>query len=140
MNKIEINYRINPAVTNDELNSLFANAWDKHTTWDFLSVLEKSLLFVCAYQGVRLIGYVNVAWDGGQHAFILDTTIAKDFRRQGIGTKLVRYATAATKEYGIDWIHVDFEPHLQSFYEGCGFRHTTAGLINLKTTNITNDY
>jgi hypothetical protein len=27
---------------------------------------------------------------------------------------------------------VDYEPHLDGFYRGCGFRHTLAGLIDLK--------
>ncbi|KKD02159.1 acetyltransferase, partial [Streptomyces sp. WM6386] len=33
---------------------------------------------------------------------------------------------------GCEWLHVDFEEHLRSFYfEACGFRETTAGLIAL---------
>ncbi len=132
MNEFDINYQISPAVTNDELNTLFANAWENHKTWDFLPVLEHSLLFVCAYHEKRLIGFVNVAWDGVQHAFILDTTVDKEFRRCGIGTELVKRAAEASKEHGVEWLHVDFEPHLQNFYDQCGFRHTAAGLIRLR--------
>jgi hypothetical protein len=29
---------------------------------------------------------------------------------------------------------VDYEPHLNSFYRGCGFRPTAAGLIHLAAT------
>lgn len=132
MNKFDIDYQISPAVTNDELNELFDNAWEKHTTWDFLPVLEHSLLYVCAYHETRLIGFVNVAWDGSQHAFILDTTVDRDFRRRGIGIELVKHAAEAAKEQNVEWLHVDFEPHLQKFYDRCGFRHTAAGLINLR--------
>ena len=132
MNEFDINYQISPAVTNDELNTLFANAWENHKTWNFLPVLEHSLLFVCAYHEKRLIGFVNVAWDGAQHAFILDTTVDKEFRRRGIGTELVKRAAEASKEHGVEWLHVDFEPHLQNFYDQCGFRHTAAGLIRLR--------
>jgi len=132
MNEFDINYQISPAVTNDELNTLFANAWENHKTWDFLPVLKHSLLFVCAYHEKRLIGFVNVAWDGAQHAFILDTTVDKEFRRRGIGTELVKRAAEASKEKGVEWLHVDFEPHLQNFYDQCGFRHTAAGLIDLR--------
>jgi hypothetical protein len=28
-------------------------------------------------------------------------------------------------------LHVDFEPHLTSFYRNCGFRQTAAGLMKL---------
>nr|MBA4185673.1 GNAT family N-acetyltransferase [Acidobacteriota bacterium] len=67
-----------------------------------------------------------------QHAFILDTTVDKEFRRRGIGTELVKRAAEASKEHGVEWLHVDFEPHLQNFYDQCGFRHTAAGLIRLR--------
>lgn len=84
-----------------------------------------------AYQGEQLVGFVNVAWDGGIHAFILDTCVHADFRRQGIATRLVRQAEEAARERGAKWLHVDFEPHLAAFYAGCGFRPTAAGLIAL---------
>ena len=33
---------------------------------------------------------------------------------------------------GCEWLHADFEAHLDSFYFGrCGFRPTNAGLIRL---------
>ena len=133
MDELYIIYQVSPAVTNDELNALFTNAWEKHTTWDFLAVLDHSLLFVCAYQGTRLVGFVNVAWDGAQHAFILDTTVDKEFQRRGIGTQLVKRAADAAKGRGVEWLHVDFEPQLQKFYDGCGFRHTAAGLMCLNS-------
>lgn len=127
----EIIYRISPTVTDDELNGLFADAWENHETTDFYPILERSLAFVCAYYSTRLIGFVNLAWDGKSHAFILDTTVHKDFRRRGIGRRLVEEAAREAKMRGIEWLHVDFEPHLQTFYDKCGFRNTNAGLLNL---------
>ena len=126
-------YRVSPAmITNYELNLLFAAAWESQENSDFRPILERSLAYVCAYQATRLIGFVNLAWDGGIHAFILDTTVDKEFRRRGIGTELVKRAAEAAKEQGVEWLHVDFEPHLQNFYDQCGFRHTAAGLIRLR--------
>jgi GNAT superfamily N-acetyltransferase len=125
-------YRTSPAVNNDTLNSLFSAAWPDHAETDFMPVLNRSLAYICAYQGERLIGFVNLAWDGGIHAFLLDTTVHPDLRRQGTGRKLVEHAIIAAKERGIEWISVDFEPHLRDFYYGCGFRPTDAGVINLK--------
>ena len=132
MNQLDVKYEISPTVTNKELNRLFANDWDEHTAGDFTSVLSHSLLYVGAYYETRLIGYVNVAWDGARHAFILDTTVDKDFRRRGIGIELVRCAAEAARKRGVDWLHVDYEPHLKDFYRKCGFRDTAAGLINLR--------
>lgn len=135
MNEFEIIYRVNPPLTNDELNALFAASWQNHKTTDFLPVLERSLLYVCAYHSENLIGFVYLAWDGGIHAFVLDTTVHREFRRRGIGTNLMEHAATAAKERGIEWIHVDYEPHLQDFHAGCGFKNTLAGLINLKNEN-----
>ncbi|MGH3156761.1 MAG: GNAT family N-acetyltransferase [Streptosporangiaceae bacterium] len=40
--------------------------------------------WVCARESGRLVGFVNVAWDGGEHAFILDTVVSAAARRGGI--------------------------------------------------------
>lgn len=126
-----VSYRVSPAVTNEELNSLFASVWEGHHRQDFVTKLAHSLAFICAYHEKQLIGFVNIAWDGGLHAFILDTSVDKKFRHQGIGLELIKRAVAEAKRRGAEWLHVDFEPHLQDFYDKCGFRHTAAGLIKL---------
>jgi GNAT superfamily N-acetyltransferase len=123
-----IDYRVRPPVTNQELDPLFASAWPHHTTFDFTPVLRQSLAWVCAYAGERLVGYVNLAWDGAQHAFILDTTVHAEFQRRGIGVRLVELAAAEAAAKGVEWVHVDYEPHLHEFYRQCGFHPTMAGL------------
>lgn len=131
MSEIGIEYRISPPVHNDALNALFATAWEGHTYRDFGPVLSHSLLYVCAYAGDMLVGFVNLAWDGGIHAFLLDTTVHAKWQHRGIGRQLVIRAVEAARERGIEWIHVDYEPHLEGFYQSCGFRPTLAGLIHL---------
>ena len=82
--------------------------------------------------GGMLVGFVNVAWDGGDHAFLLDTKTRGDFQRGGIGTEVVRRAAQHAKAAGCEWLHVDFADELAPFYFGaCGFRPTPAGLIHL---------
>jgi GNAT superfamily N-acetyltransferase len=84
--------------------------------------------------GSALVGFVNVAWDGGDHAFLLDTTVRPDHRRGGIGTELVRIAARHAADAGCEWLEVDFEEHLAAFYLGaCGFEPTRAGLIHLRS-------
>ncbi|WP_424949795.1 GNAT family N-acetyltransferase [Deinococcus sp.] len=51
-------------------------------------VLSRSLCWVTAHGGPALVGFVNVAWDGGQHAFLLDTAVHPGYVRQGIGSGL----------------------------------------------------
>ena len=126
-----IEYRINPNVSSQALNELFASAWDGHVRKDFAAQLERSLFSICAFSGPRLVGFVKVISDAGVHAFLLDTTVHKEFQHQGIGRELVTRAIQESRARGCDWLHVDFEDHLENFYQSCGFKPTLAGLVKL---------
>jgi ribosomal protein S18 acetylase RimI-like enzyme len=125
-------YRLSPAVDDSELNALFVAAWPSHARRDFTPVLKQSLAYICAYAGARLIGFVNLAWDGGIHAFLLDPTVHPDWQHRGVGRELVRRAAEAARERGLEWLHVDYESQLEAFYQACGFRPTAAGLLDLR--------
>ena len=127
---VEIVYKVAPELAEGELKALFVAAWPESGAPSSVE-LEHSLTYLCAYRDGRLVGFVNVAWNGGVHGFILDTTVHPELQRQGVGVELVTRAAAAAKERGLVWLHVDFEPHLSSFYARCGFRPTAAGLMNL---------
>jgi ribosomal protein S18 acetylase RimI-like enzyme len=131
MPSTDITYRVDPFPSEEELQPMWQAAWGNPWSGDLAVILNRSLVHACAYAGHRLVGYVNVAWDGGVHAFLLDTTTDPEFQRRGIASELVRLVTAEAKSRGAEWLHVDYEPHLQGFYESCGFRPTAAGLIDL---------
>jgi len=79
------------------------------------------------------VGFANVAWDGGDHAFLLDPKVRLDLQHQGIATELVRLAARHTAEAGCEWLHVDFRDELAPFYLGaCGFEPTAAGVLRLR--------
>lgn len=40
-----------------------------------LDMFDRSLTWVAAWRGEQLVGFVNMATDGGAHAFVLDTTV-----------------------------------------------------------------
>ncbi len=119
---------------NAEVNALHAEGFghplldiDWHT-----QLHRHSLGWVCARQSGQLVGFVNVAWDGGVHAFILDTLVAVRARHHGIGTALVATAAEYARTAGCEWLHVDFEDHLAPFYfQSCAFTPTNAGLVAL---------
>ena len=112
----EIEYRIESELSDRDLNSLFASAWANHTERKFGALLERSLTYVCAFAGSRLVGFVNVAWDGGIYGFILDTIVHRDFQRRGIGTEMMKRAAKIAAERGIERLHVDYEHHVHAFY------------------------
>ncbi|MBU2665113.1 GNAT family N-acetyltransferase [Actinoplanes bogorensis] len=122
-------------VDDAELSRLHARAFggDPRLVTPWADRLARhALTWVGAFAGPRLAGFVQVAWDGGAHAFLLDTAVDPDRQGEGIGVNLVRAATAEARAAGCEWLHVDFEPHLEHFYvDRCGFRPTRAGLIPL---------
>jgi GNAT superfamily N-acetyltransferase len=125
-------YEVRPSVSSELLDELFEAAWDRFRERDWAPVLERSLGWVGAFDEGRLIGFVYLAGDGGLHAFLLDPTVHPDYRRRGIGRQLVVRAVELARDAGADWLHVDFEPHLTGFYQGCGFQPTPAGVIRLQ--------
>ena len=128
---MNIDIRVDPFPARQPFSELWEAAWGK--PWQGpLPRWEISLVHLGAYDGERLVGYVNVATDGSGHAFLLDPTVHPDMQRQGLGTRLVQRATELSRERGGQWLHVDYNPHLDGFYKACGFRPTLAGLIKLR--------
>lgn len=109
-------------------------AHDGHATAGWRDqVRPRSLGWVtaCLRDG-GLVGFVNVAWDGGDHAFLIDTKVRSEHQRKGIATAMLSRAILHAKAAGCEWVHVDFEDHLAPFYfDSGGFRSTSAGVIHL---------
>lgn len=63
---------------------------------------------------------VDVAWDGGVHGFVLDSTVHPDHGRRGIGLSLLEEAARAASEKKLEWLHTDFVPELQPLYAKAG--------------------
>jgi len=132
---MDVAYRWRGAFTDEDVNALHAEGFD-HPVLDIAwrtQVEQHSLGWVCAYDKERLVGFVNVAWDGGVHAFVLDTLVHIGARHEGIGTGLVGVATREVRAAGCEWLHVDFGEELSGFYVGaCGFAPTPAAVIALR--------
>jgi ribosomal protein S18 acetylase RimI-like enzyme len=131
---VPITYVSRFAVDDAALSRLHARAFGHPATvsaWG-RRLDRHALTWVGAFDGGRLLGFVQVAWDGGTHAFLLDTAVDPGHRRRGIGAGLVAAAVRDVTAAGCEWLHVDFEPHLAGFYrDRCGFRDTAAGVLRL---------
>jgi GNAT superfamily N-acetyltransferase len=119
----------------EELSALHADAFGhalEVEPWN--ERLERhSLGWVTARYDATLVGFVNVVSDGGRHGFVVDTAVAPDHQGRGVGRQLLASAVQHSRDAGADWLHVDFEPGLESFYlDGTGFRSTPAGVIELR--------
>ncbi len=124
-----VEYQHRMAPDHAELQRLFVLAWGTPKV-DFRPVLARSFTWVVAYAEDALVGFVNVAWDGGVHFFLLDTTVHPAWQRRGIGAQLVREAIADCQGMG-EWVHVDSSSELVEFYRRCGFINSSAGVLNV---------
>lgn len=71
---------------NGELNVLHGEAFGHPVLpidWTG-QVRAHSLGWVTARNGAKLVGFVDVAWDGGVHAFILDTMVTAASERRAL--------------------------------------------------------
>lgn len=126
-----ITYAVRPPIDMERLQQLFVVAWGGDAKPNYDAVLSRSFTWVTATEGDELIGFVNVAWDGGVHFFMLDTTVHPDRQRRGIGGELVRRAITECKGHG-EWLHVDADDDLMAhLYLANGFQPVTAGTANL---------
>ncbi len=131
---VEIRVRFTPE--DDEVSRLHALAFGSSEAlvqpWT-KRLSAHSLTWVGAFDGDVLVGFVSVIWDGGTHAFLLETAAEPDHQRRGIGRSLVQTAVAESRAAGCAWLHVDYKPHLAEFYrDACCFRPTEAGLLSLR--------
>lgn len=134
----EIRYEWQGDFANDEVNTLHADAFEHrmfNDDWQTLTT-RHSLGWVTARDGDKLVGFVNVLWDGLVHAWLQDEMVSSDARRGGIGQRLVEIARDGAKAACCEWLHVDFDDHLEPFYYGAvGFTPTNGGLFNLTETD-----
>ena len=127
---VRVRFAVDDAVLSDLHARAFGNLWTATQPW--AQRLERhSVSWVGMFAGPTLVGFVHACWDGGTHAFLLDTVVDPGVQRQGIGRRLVEALVAEVAAAGCEWLHVDYEPHLDGFYRDCGFRPTAAGLVAL---------
>jgi GNAT superfamily N-acetyltransferase len=139
---VAITYTWRGSVENEELNRLHAEAFDTPVysadEWNWVELLSRhSVGWVVARDGDTLVGFVNVLWDGLVHAWLQDTMVASSARRRGVGTEVVKLATLEARAAGCEWLHADFDEHLQPFYlDACGFSSTYAGRVALERQQV----
>ena len=126
-----IDFQVAPPLTEAQLAPLLEEEWGEGAARGYDRALARSLTWVAAFQDGTLIGFVNLAWDGNLHAFIVDATVRETIRGRGIGLELVRRAIEVAREAGVRWVHADYEPHLDSFWAKAGFVPTRARVLHL---------
>jgi GNAT superfamily N-acetyltransferase len=84
--------------------------------------IRNSALVVGAYlEDQRQVGFLRVVSDKVRFAYLMDVIVAEEFRRQGIGQKMVRFALAHPELKDVyQWLLISRDA--QGVYEHCGFQ------------------
>jgi len=88
---------------------------------EILKGINNSALIVGAYaENGKQIGFLRVVSDKVRFAYLLDVVVNEDYRRQGIGQSMVKFALAHPELKDVyQWLLVTRDAH--DVYGKCGF-------------------
>ena len=122
--KNSISLRILEKASEREIEDLYRHAGWWGSGWDasFIApMIRGSFLFAGAFYENRQIGMGRVLSDGVSDAYIQDVVVLKEFRGQGVGSRIISFLVEELQKRDIDWIGLIGEPGTQRFYENLGF-------------------
>lgn len=122
---MRIEYRTEKQLPSSQLRDLFIElGWSDGTETEFMkehfnAPFVNSTIVVSAWDGLRLVGCVRVLSDRIVRSVIHDLAVAKEYRKQGIGTELVKRCIACfpDSEWQVGTAYANIP-----FYEKLGFK------------------
>ncbi|MFH1100719.1 MAG: GNAT family N-acetyltransferase [Methanobacteriota archaeon] len=112
-----------------------AGGWwkDTYDSSGIPALIQGSFLFAVVVDSEtgEAIGMGRVLSDGVSDAYIQDFIILPDYRRSGIGKRLIEFLVTLCLSKGISWIGLLAEPGSETFYSVSGF-HALSGYTPMK--------
>lgn len=93
-------------------------------------IIGRTYMTAACFDINRLVGFVDVISDGVDDAFIRNLLVHPDYRRRGVGLKLLQIVIKKIKTDQIKTVNVLFEPELTELYRRAGFRIVNGGIID----------
>jgi ribosomal protein S18 acetylase RimI-like enzyme len=111
----------------EEIAALYmAGGWwkEEYTTEDLPQLILGSFAFAVATEGKtgRAVGMGRVIADGVSDGYIQDLVILPEFRKSGVGKRIVSALVDRCLQSGITWIGLIAEPETEKFYRQLGFQ------------------
>jgi ribosomal protein S18 acetylase RimI-like enzyme len=107
----------------DDIHEMLSKVfWSPHITEnEIFKGIKNSALVVGAYiESGKQIGFLRVISDKVRFAYLLDVVVHEDYRRQGIGQRMVKFALSHPELKDVyQWLLVTMDAH--GVYEKCGF-------------------
>jgi spermidine synthase len=120
-----ISLRLLKEASEKEIEALYRHAGWWEDDWDtsFIApMIRGSFLFAGAFYESRQIGMGRVLSDGVSDAYIQDVVVLKEFRGQGVGSRIISFLVQELKRRDVEWIGLIGEPGTLRFYQNLGFK------------------
>jgi ribosomal protein S18 acetylase RimI-like enzyme len=80
----------------------------------------------------RLIAFGYVCGMGLEHGYMEDIMVHSDYRKQGLGTAVVKELLSESEGFGLEIVTVSYADENQALYKACGFTHGAGGVWQAK--------
>jgi N-acetylglutamate synthase-like GNAT family acetyltransferase len=97
---------------------------------DLQIAIERSEPVVSAWEENKLVGFARATSDGVYRAMIFDVVVDPDYRRRGLGRKLVQTVLGHACMQRVEKIYL-ITTNQQSFYEQLGFVQNSSTTMRL---------
>lgn len=125
--KTDVDIKIVKSWAVDDIVKLYkaGDWWKEHYDKNSIPDLIKgSFAFAVAIdkQNNKTIGMGRVLSDSVSDAYLQDIVILPEYRKKGIGKKLILSLVDFCKKRGVTWIALISEPDQEQFYKKLGFK------------------
>ena len=93
---------------------------------DLERAAQNSYVAISVYENEELLGFGRVISDGVVYATIHDVVVMPRWRRQGVGSNIIRRLLAICQDHAIHSIHLFANKGAEDFYRSLGFTSRAA--------------
>ena len=101
--------------------------WDNSGKEALAALIRNSHCFIVARDKGRIVGMGRAISDRVSDAYIQDVAVLKEYRGQGLGSKIVLGLKNKLRSDGVKWVGLIAQDGSRAFYEPLGFKMIKRG-------------
>ncbi|MCW8930269.1 MAG: GNAT family N-acetyltransferase [Gammaproteobacteria bacterium] len=94
--------------------------------------ISNSSFTVSAYSSKQLVGFARAVSDKEMYATIYDVMVLPEYRKKGVGKKLVENITIQCTEAGVFSVHLFAADGTESFYNQMGYQARPSNMPGMR--------